>query len=156
MKLGFVQSAGPIYIFANRPNPNILWYTLGRDGDRVPCPTDCFRGFIKSIGFFEVERRGKATWKLHTQLSADAEYIIESGHDSNFSKGLLMAVSCISPDELRNSPLTISVRAGNDDKVLFCSVHLGGLWIKAQYDSETDWRAIAKTAIDNVRSANGV
>jgi hypothetical protein len=96
------------------------------------------------LKFEKVERRGKEVYKLLTTIQADKLYSLESGYDSHFSKGLLMALAALNAQQIQQ-PITIQPAAGDDDAVLFCRVWAGSEIIKAPYNDDTDWREIAQS-----------
>lgn len=144
-------SPGSLKIYANRTNGG-LWYTL-QDGQPAVLDAVALTGYLKELKFEETTRRGKQVFKLLCQLEGDRPYIIESGHDSHFSKGLLSAVARLGGGELAQ-PVTIEPRAADEETVLFCSLYLGNTHIYAPYSEETDWREVSKQAIANVATCN--
>lgn len=149
--LGFVEPPVTLRIFANRKNPPHLWYSI-KDGEIVGLPTTALRGYLKQIKFETKERRGKPVTKLEIHLMGDRPYIVESGYDSQFSKGFLAAIATLSHKQLEQ-PITLVPYAGDDDVVLFCRVYLGAEPVKAQYSEQTDWRRVAEQALGTVRVA---
>lgn len=152
-KLGLHSDAGICKIYCNRQHGS-LWYTLS-DGNPTPVTASALTGFIKELRFEKVERRGKEVHKLLTTIEGDKLYILESGHDSHFSKGLLSAIAILTPDQL-HQPITISPQAGDDESVLFCRLYVNNEYVKVQYSDATDWRTTAKKAIDNVKALTQV
>lgn len=148
-KLGLHNDAGTCKIYCNRQH-GFLWYTLS-DGNPTPITAIALTGYVKQLRFEKVERRGREVHKLLTTIEGDKLYILESGHDSHFSKGLLSAIAILTPQQL-HQPITISPQAGDDDNVLFCRVYVESELIKALYSDATDWRATARKAIDNVKA----
>lgn len=147
------QLPGPLKIYANRSNGG-LWYSV-RDGVVQPIEAIALTGYLRNLSFEEVERRGKPTHKLLTEIQGDRLYVIESGYDSHFSKGLLAAVATLTAAQLQQ-PITLQPQAGQDESVLFCRVYgTDGAPIKATYNDETDWRSISKSAIKSVRQVSG-
>ena len=147
-KLGLHNDAGICKIYCNRQHGS-LWYTL-TDGNPTPITSSSLTGYVKQLRFEKVERRGKEVHKLLTTIEGDKLYVLESGHDSHFSKGLLSAIAILTPDQL-HQPITISPQAGDDDNVLFCRLYVGNEYLKVQYNDATDWRSTARKAIDNVK-----
>ncbi len=149
--LGFIQPPTTLRIFANRSNPPHLWYTI-QDEEVVGLPTTALRAYLKEIRFEQKERRGKPVVKLEIHMMGDRPYIIESGYDSQFSKGFLAAIATLTHEQLEQ-PITLSVYGGEDEAVLFCRVYLGSEPVKATYSDKTNWRQIATAALDTVRAA---
>lgn len=146
-KLGFSNTApGAMWVFCNRKNPPHLWYTV-QDGEVVALPGTSLTAYFQSIAFPSVERKNKEVTKLNIYMAGDRPYVIESGYDSHFSKGLLSAIATLTADQLRYTPLTICPQPGDDEAVLFCRVYLGQTLVKSQYAEDTDWRAIAHRVV---------
>lgn len=150
-KLGLHNDAGSCKIYCNRQHGH-LWYCLDADRNPQPITATALTGYLKELRFEQTERRGKPCHKLLATIQADRTYILESGYDTHFSKGLLVAVALMT-QELLLSPITIQPAAGDDDSVLFCRVWCGSEYIKASYDDSVNWREIAKQALGNCKTA---
>lgn len=150
-RLGLHSDAGTIYIYANRQH-HCNWYTLDADRNPQPITHTVVTGYIRGLKFERVERRGRECHKLLTTVEADRTYILESGHDSHFSKCVLSAIATLTPQQLLQ-PITLQPVAGDDDSVLFCRLWVGSELVKAPYDDTTDWRETAKRALALVRTA---
>lgn len=151
-KLGLTEAPTVMRIYANRSN-NCLWYTI-RDGEVFPITQTALTGYLEELRFEKVERRGKEVTKLQAFIKGDRPYCVESGYDSQFSKGLLAAVALLTPRQLR-SPIVIAPQPGSDESVLFCRVFAESELIKASYDEQTNWRAISQQALSHVKAARG-
>jgi hypothetical protein len=150
--LGFTEAPTLYRIYANRSN-NCLWYTV-RNGEVFPIAHTALTGYLQDLKFEQVERRGKPVTKLMTYLKGDRPYCIESGSDSQFSKGLLMAIAQLTSVQL-TQPITLMPQPGEDDAVLFCRVLINSEPVMASYDDQTNWRDIAQRAIQNLPSMKG-
>ena len=148
--LGFTDAPTLYRIYANRSN-NCLWYTV-RAGEVIPIAHSALTGYLQELKFEQVERRGKPVTKLMTYLKGDRPYCIESGYDSQFSKGLLAAIAQLTSAQLTR-PITIIPQPGEDDAVLFCRVLLNAEPVIATYDDQTNWRDVAQTALKNLHQA---
>lgn len=151
--LGLLESG--IKIYCNRRNAPYLWYRIASDRQTViGIEQTAIRGYVKDLKIEDRERRGKEVPKLLLRLQADKSYWLESGVDSNFTKGLLAAISSLSPEELQE-PITIAVKAGDDDEsVLFCRVYTAQGLVFQPYNGSTEWEVVTQIAIDNVKAAN--
>jgi len=151
-KLGFHDEAGTVYVYCNRQH-NCSWYTLS-GSDRTPQPIahTALTGIIKDLRFEQTERRGKPCHKLMTTVQAGRTYVLESGYDTHFSKGLLGAIALMTPQQLL-VPITIQPAPGDEDSVLFCRLWVGSELIKVSYDESVEWREIARAALNNVKLA---
>jgi hypothetical protein len=150
--LGFTDTPLLYRIYANRSN-NCLWYTV-RAGEVQPIAHSALTGYLQDLKFEQVERRGKPVTKLMTYLKGDRLYCVESGYDSQFSKGLLAAIAQLTPAQLTH-PITLMPQPGEDDAVLFCRVLLAAELVMASYDDQTNWRDVAQTAMKNLHQATG-
>lgn len=150
-KLGFTNDVGAQFVYCNRQHGS-LWYTLDADRKPQPITATALTGYLKELKFEQTERRGKLCHKLLASIAADRVYILESGHDTHFSKGLLVAIALLTPQQLIQ-PITISPQAGDSDEVLFCRIWCGSEYIKVSYDESANWREIAKSALANVKAA---
>jgi hypothetical protein len=148
-KLGFTDDAGTIYIYCNRQH-GYLWYSLDADRKPVSIESAALTGYLDDLKFEKVERRGKEVYKLLVKIRADRTYILESGHDSQFSKGVIAAIATLAPENLRQ-PITIKPSAGDDESVLFARLYLGNETIKSNYNENSDFRALSKQALEVVR-----
>ncbi|MBD2683391.1 MULTISPECIES: hypothetical protein [Nostoc] len=150
-KLGLHSEAGSCKIYCNRHNGS-LWYTLN-NGEASAVAQTALTGYLREIKFEKCERRAKEVYKLLITIQADRLYILESGHDTHFAKGLLSAVALLTPQQLY-SPITLQPQPGNDESVLFCRVWVGSELIMASYNEQTDWRQTSKQALAVVRAAS--
>jgi len=150
-QLGLHDGAGAMRIYANRSN-GCLWYTV-TDGAVIPISQTALTAYLTDISFPKLERRGRETVKMQAFFQGDRPYVLEAGHDSNFSKGFLSAIAQLTSTQLQH-PITIAPQAGSDDSVLFCRVFAQGELIRGLYGEETDWRTVARAAIAAVRGDN--
>lgn len=145
---------GTTRVYCNRDRcPGALWYTLNDSREPVALPAKAIRGYLKALRFEQTERRGKSVWKLYTLIDCgDTTYELESGSDSVFSKGLLMAIATIEAVALK-LPISIGVAAGDDESVLLCRVwRADNSSVFAKWEAETDWKLIAQRAIAKVEA----
>ena len=149
-QLGLHNDAGICKIYCNRQHSS-LWYTL-TNGEPIPVTATALTGYLKELRFEQTERRGKLCHKLIATIQADRVFLLESGYDTHFSKGMLAAVALLAPRQLLQ-PITIQPQPGDDDSVLFCRIWCGTECVKVSYDESVDWREIAKRAIANVKAA---
>jgi len=145
--LGLHNDAGICKIYCNRQH-KCLWYTF--DGEVHAVTAKALTGYLRELKFEKCDRRGKEVYKLLATLEADRLYVLESGHDTHFAKGLMSAVASLTPQQLQQ-PITIQPQPGTDDKVLFCRVFVGAELVMAHYDERTDFRAVAKRVIALVK-----
>ncbi|MGR3278658.1 hypothetical protein ACSYAD_26545 [Acaryochloris marina NIES-2412] len=146
--LGFGDSPSALAIFCNRSKTS-TWYILDKDSEPVELLKPALTGYLISIEFVPKEYRGKTSYKLRFKMLAHRPCTLEAGYDSTFAKGFLIAISCLTPDQLKQR-ITIEAVPADDDKVLFCAVWLGNQKIYRRWDEQTDWKMIARKAMDNV------
>lgn len=151
--LGFCEAPKTRYVFCNRSNKNCLWYSLDDAGNPVAIPQTALTCMIEKLEFKQVERRGKDTWKLHLHVRASQSMVLEAGYDSNFAKCLLSSLAACSPEWL-SRPVTIEVQPAESDEVLFCRIYANGEPVFAPWDGSTDWKAIAKLAMQVANGGN--
>ena len=162
--LGFQKrKPGKQYLFVNSSRcQGYLWYFLTPDGEPSGVDYPAIKGYVENLEFISTQRRNKETSKLRITLNCgEAEYILETGAQTQFCKGILAAIAALTPAELME-PLTIAPSAGESENVIFANVYRRGKPVFAPYNDEagsdrsvTDWRAIAIKAIENVRKVNG-
>ena len=150
--LGFTHSPKVRYIYANRQYPDCLWY-FWNGGKSVyePIEYHAITGFIEKLEVEEKEFRGKPDLKINLHIRADRPYIIQSGQDTLFAKGLLYTLSKL-PVEAFKKPITIAVEAGETDQVLFCRIYnpITGIAVYAPYPDDTHWETVTRRAIEKV------
>lgn len=154
-KLGFGPAPKTTqYIYCNRKHGG-LWYTLDSQKQPTNLEHPALTGYLRKLDFKEALRRDAKCHKLHCTIEAEhILYILESAHDSNFSKGLLSAIATLTPEALQQ-PLTIVPQPSAENaEVLFCRVYRNNSLIFAPYDQQTNWKAVSKTALNIVRLAN--
>jgi hypothetical protein len=145
---------GTMRVYCNRDRcPGALWYTVP-SGEPVALDAKAIRGYLRQLRFEQVERRGKPTWKLYTLLDCgQSAYELESGHDSVFTKGLLMAIASMQPDDLQHA-IAIGVAPGDDESVLLCRVWKSdNTPIFSKWNEQTNWKTVAQQAIEIVNAA---
>lgn len=146
--LGFGDSPSSLAIFCNRSKTS-TWYILDKDSEPVELQQPALTGYLISIEFVPKEFRGKTSYKLRFKMMAHRPCTLEAGYESTFAKGFLIAISSLTPEQICR-PITIEAIPADDDKVLFCAVWLGNQRIFQRWDAQTDWKMIARKAMDNV------
>ena len=155
--LGFCDPPRTRYIYANRQYPGCLWYFWdGGKKAHEPIEQHAITGVILSIELEVKEFRGKSDPKINIHIQADRPYVIQSGMDTLFAKGLIFTLSKL-PVEAFRKPIMIAVEAGDTEQVLFAKVYnpATGLLVYAPYgDGVIDWTAVTQKAIDKVAAAH--
>ncbi|MBD2533480.1 hypothetical protein H6G97_29540 [Nostoc flagelliforme FACHB-838] len=158
-KLGLHSEAGNCKIYCNRHNGS-LWYTLSNN-EVTPIASTALTGYLRELKFEKCERRSKEVYKLLATIQADRTYILESGHDTHFTKSILAAMpaatrsgnATLTPQQLY-SPITLQPTPGTtDENVLFCRVWVESELVMASYNEETNWREVSKQALAVTKAA---
>jgi hypothetical protein len=148
MKLGFHSPLTKLYIFVKNEG-NCLWYWLD-DGRKIYIQESALTGIIRSLEVKEASTSHGDRMKLDIELVADRRYILRSGIDSAFSRGMLMLIAALSDEQLKQ-PVTIEVKPGDEtgnvlvsgrDPKTFESI-LTGKWEGVNWDLLLN-RAIAR------------
>jgi hypothetical protein len=107
---------------------------------------------VEKLEIEEKEFRGRTEAKVNLTIRADRVYIIQSGFDTHFGRGLLHTLAKL-PAEAFRSPIMIAVEPGDTDQVLFCRIYnpVSGKSVFAPYPDDADWQAIAKKAIAKIK-----
>ena len=146
VKLGFGAVPKPQYVFISKEADH-CWYMLAEDERRIPIYERALTGVITGI---EVNKKVENTFGevIRTDLNvlADKPYIIRSGSDTYFCKGLLLSLDALTSEQMGN-PLTISV-SPVDSNVVFCNIFdpvtyrsVGVSW---DGHNEIDWQALGQ------------
>ncbi|MBN4004821.1 hypothetical protein [Nostoc sp. LPT] len=156
VKLGFGAFPKPQYVFVSKESDH-CWYVLAEDEKRIPIYERALTGVITGI---EVNKKVENTFGevIRTDLNvlADKPYIIRSGSDTYFCKGLLLSLDILTFEQLRH-PLTIAVSPG-DKKVVFCNIYdpvtyrsVGVSW---DGHKELDWQALGQKVSLKINKIN--
>jgi hypothetical protein len=154
--LGFSHPPKPRYIYANRQYSDCLWYFWnGAKSEHEPIEHHALTGIIEKLEVEEKEFRGKPDYKVNLHMRADRAYVIQSGYDTLFARGLVFMLSKL-PVEAFRQPITIAVEAGDTEQVLFCRIYnpATGQAVFAPYPEQADWNAITQRAITKIREAH--
>lgn len=156
--LGFVPPRRRTLYMA-RQHAGMLWYFWNGQEAEKP-PEDALAGHAKALAFVPEEYKGKTSYKLILQVGQ--EYAIKAGIDSTAGRGLLLALSALSHDDLKQ-PLRIAVEEGDDEKVLLCNVSkwvpphgdiLTGYWkrvfVEGWPSTDAEWKEVNRKAGLNV------
>jgi len=146
-QLGFTSDRQYVFIDSKYGG---CWYFLNRENQPQPIEAFSLNGYIRKVEFKLSGEGKKAAHKLLCYVDADRQYILRTGHDTHFAKGLLMAISVMLPEELAN-PVRINPQATK--ATILCNLHQNGDLIRARYDDHTDWRAVSILAMENLRRA---
>ena len=118
-------------------------------------PYPALTGYLTSIEFIKGEYKGKPKSKLRFKMMAHRPCTLEAGSESTFTKGFLSAIASLTPDQLRSPIIIEATPSDQEEKVLFCTVWSGGQKVRTQWDEQTNWKAVARRAKDNVAAIKG-
>jgi hypothetical protein len=111
MKLGFHAPLTKLYIFV-RNEGNCLWYWLD-DGKKIYIPHTALTGTLNSLEVKEAQTSHGDRMKADFEIVADRRYVLRSGIDSAFSRGMLMLIAALSDEQLKR-PITLELKAGDE------------------------------------------
>ena len=142
VKLGFGAIPKPQYVFVSRDTEH-CWYMLSEDERQIPISDKALTGLITSIEVNKiVETRFGERKKTDLYILADKPYIVRSGSDSYFSKGLLLSLDALTFEQLQN-PITIAVIPG-DTRAVFCKIYdpltYSSIVVSWDGNMETEWQ----------------
>ena len=156
-QIGFGHPPKPRYIYTNRQYPDCLWYFWdGENKKHEPIQFQALTGIIEKLDTEEKEYKGKRNLKINLHIRAERNYVIESGTETMFSKGLLYTLSRL-PVEKFKQPITIAVEPGDTEKVSFCRIYnpVTGLAVYAPYTEPVDWQSVIARATSKINTAHG-
>lgn len=109
MKLGFHEPLTRLYVFVKN-EANCLWYFL-EDGQKRYIMDNALTGVLKSFQVKESQTSFGSDLKADFEIFADRRYILRSGCDTAFTKGMLLAIAALSDEQLRR-PITLELKPG--------------------------------------------
>lgn len=156
-QLGFGHPPKPRYIYANRQYPDCLWYFWdGANKKHEPIQFQALTGIIEKLEVEEKEFRGKPDHKVNLHIRAERSYVIQSGLETLFAKGLVYTLAKL-PVAAFTQPITIAVEPGDTEQVLFSRVYNSatGQVIYAPYTEPVNWQDVIARAISKIDAAYG-
>ncbi len=144
-------------IYTNRQYPECLWYFWDGENKRhEPILFNALTGIIEKLETEEKEHKGKRNLKINLHIRAERNYVIESGSETMFSKGLLYTLSRL-PVEKFSQAITIAVEPGEEAKVSFCRIYnpATGQAVYAPYTEPVDWQNVIARATSKINTAHG-
>lgn len=110
-KLGFHQPLTRLYVFIKNEG-NALWYYLD-DGQKRYIQESAITCTLKRFEVKEATTSFGSEVKADFEVIADRRYVLRSGVDTAFTKGMLMTIAALSDEQL-NRPITIELKAGDE------------------------------------------
>lgn len=147
--LGFGHPPKSRYIYANRKYPDALWYFWNSTKQsHEPIEFHALTGIVDKLEVEEKEYRGKPDLKVNLHIKADHNYVIQSGLETLFAKGLVYTLSKL-PVAAFTQPITIAVEPGDTEQVLFCRIYnpATGQAVYAPYTEPINWQEVTARAI---------
>lgn len=156
-QLGFGHSPRPRYVYANRQYSDCLWYFWdGANKTHEPILFQALTGIVEKLEVEEKEYRGKPDHKVNIHIRAERNYVIQSGYETLFTKGLVYALSKL-PIAAFSQPITIAVEPGDTEQVLFCRIYnpVTGQSVYAPYTEPVNWQHTIARAASKINIAHG-
>jgi hypothetical protein len=110
-RLGFHAPLTRLYVFIKNEG-NALWYYLD-DGTKHYIQENALTGTIKRFEVKESQTSFGSELKADFEIVADRRYVLRSGTDTAFTKGMLMTLASLSDEQL-NRPITLELKAGDE------------------------------------------
>lgn len=154
-ELGFSDDAGIRTVYVARENENQSFWYFWDGQSRDDIQENSVVGYIRELEVEKREHSRGVSHKLKVLMDCGKkQYRICSGVHTNFSKGLLSCLASLTPEQIKNHPIRIIPRGGDDPKIVFCSVYLAGAKIDGVWpQTEDDVRHQYKAAKINVDTA---
>ena len=144
-------------VYVNRQYPECVWYFWdGENKKHEPILFNALTGIIEKLETEVKEFKGKHSLKINLHIKAERNYVLESGCETMFSKGLLYAISKL-PIQAFKQAITIAVEPGEDEKVSFCRIYnpVTGQAVYAPYTEPVDWQNVITRATSKINTAHG-
>lgn len=142
MQLGFVNNRQFVFIDQRYGG---IWYTLDRDNNPTQIQADRLVGYLRNLEIKPAKREGQYT--LLVDVDADRRYVLRTGHQTHFAKGMLAAIAVMTPEQLRRP---VIIQPQKSKETTFCNLHQDEQLIRARYTQDTDFKAIAQRAFQNL------
>lgn len=112
-RLGFHPPLTRLYVFIKNEG-NALWYYLD-DGQKRYIQDTALTGTLKRLEVKEVQTNFKAEAELKAdfEIVADRRYVLRSGIDTAFTKGMLLTIAALSDAQLKQ-PITLELKPGEE------------------------------------------
>lgn len=110
-RLGFHPPLTRLYIFIKNEG-NCLWYFL-EDGTKRYIMDTALTGIIKRFEVKESQTSFGSELKADFEIVADRRYVLRSGTDTAFTKGMLLTIATLSDLALKR-PVTLELKAGEE------------------------------------------
>lgn len=152
MQLGFHPPLSRLYVFI-RNEGNHLWYWL-QDGEKRYIQYTAITGILKGLEIKESNTSFGEEMKADFEILADRPYVLRSGIESAFTKGVLMIINALSDDQLKK-PVTLELKAGEKNNVLVSGRDPQSFeFIKTGSWENVNWELLMESAIARLGSSH--
>jgi hypothetical protein len=152
IKLGFLDSTPDTltYIYVGATE-NSCWYFFETETNtKIAIAHKALAGYLEVLKVSTKEFKEKKQQKLDILIKGDKRYCVRSGLDTNFSRGLLLALANLSPEHLLK-PIIIAPKLGQD--TIFASVFdEAGSRVKFDWNADTSLLVL----VEKINSLLGV
>lgn len=143
-KLGLCNPPYPRYLFVGQDegDSGACWYELNENKNRIYVTERAIAGYLTGIRLEERDM-GKfgMKWKLDLLLSADQPFVIRTGVDTIFARGVILGLNALAVEDALNltEPIMIVVAPSKQEKkVVFGSVYVEATGRRVKYEWEKD------------------
>jgi hypothetical protein len=145
-KLGFHAPLTRLYVFIKNEG-NALWYYLD-DGQKRYIQETALTGTLKRFEVKEAETSFGNELKADFEIVADRRYVLRSGVDTAFTKGILMTIAALSLHQLKR-PITLELKAGEEKNNVLVSARDPETFepIRTGSWENADWNALMNQAL---------
>jgi len=111
MKLGFHAPLTRLYIFIKNEG-NACWYYLD-DGQKRYIRESALTGILRRFEIKEVQTSFGNEEKADFEIVADRRYVLRSGVDTAFTRGMLLAIAALSDEQLKRA-ISLELKVGDE------------------------------------------
>jgi hypothetical protein len=147
-QMGFVGS-NVQYVWVGWEGSTACWYTRQNELN-VPIEETTVIGKLIGLKHKIKEFKGEKKEKLVIQLDCGNKKIyIESGLETSFSRSMLTKL-CVLPSSLADQPITVKVKRGAEEGIVFCSIFMGDSPLNSEWDSSITCLNLLKRATEQL------
>jgi hypothetical protein len=141
------------HVYCNRQD---AWGWHFRDEHRNPIVIEheALTGYVRHLEFKAAIDQGEKVFNLNCTIEAEHFYVLQSESTAQFSKGLLSAITQLTPSELQQPVTIVPQVILCDTEVLTCQIYQGDRLVFAPYDETTDWKRVSRAAVNAVKLTN--
>ena len=145
-KLGFHAPLTRLYVFIKN-EANALWYYLD-DGTKRYIQETALTGTLKRFEVKEAQTSFGSELKADFEVIADRRYVLRSGTDTAFTKGMLLVIASLSDNQLKR-PITLELKAGEEKNNVLVSARNPETFepIRTGSWENADWNALLNQAL---------